>query len=290
MKLLNDIKNRVLLSDGAWGTLLQAKGLKPGECPELWNITHRNEILDIARSYIDAGSDIIGTNSFGGSIIKLSQYGLSARVWEINEAAAAISREAAGKDKLVAGSVGPTGKMLVMGDITEEELYNAFSEQSKALENGGADIIIIETMTAIDESALAVRAAKDNTNCTVILTMTFSKTPKGEYRTMMGASPEEMVKVAKTEGADVIGSNCGNGIADMIGIVKAIRSIDAGIPVMIQANAGMPELIDGKTVYRESPELMASYVDELVKAGSNIIGGCCGTTPEHIRKIRKALG
>ena len=279
-----------MLSDGAWGTLLQAKGLKPGECPELWNITHRNEILDIAKSYIDAGSDIIETNSFGGSIIKLSQYGLSARVREINEAAAAISREAAGKDKLVAGSVGPTGKMLVMGDITEEELYNAFSEQSKALENGGADIIIIETMTAIDESALAVRAAKDNTNCTVILTMTFSKTPKGEYRTMMGASPEEMVKVAKTEGADIIGSNCGNGIADMIGIVKAIRSIDAYIPVMIQANAGMPELIDGKTVYRESPELMASYVDELVKAGSNIIGGCCGTTPEHIRKIRQALG
>ena len=290
MKLLNNIRNHVLLSDGAWGTLLQAKGLKPGECPELWNITHPNEILDIAKSYIDAGSDIIETNSFGGSIIKLSQYGLSARVREINEAAAAISREAAGKDKLVAGSVGPTGKMLVMGDITEEELYNAFSEQSKALENGGADIIIIETMTAIDESALAVKAAKDNTNCTVILTMTFSKTPKGEYRTMMGASPEEMVKVAKTEGADVIGSNCGNGIADMIGIVKAIRSFDADIPVMIQANAGMPELIDGKTVYRESPELMASYVDELVKAGSNIIGGCCGTTPEHIRKIRKALG
>lgn len=290
MKLLDEIKNRVLVSDGAWGTLLQAKGLKPGECPELWNITHREEILEIAGSYINAGSDIIETNSFGGSIIKLSQYGLSARVREINEAAAAISKEAAGKNKFVAGSVGPTGKMLVMGDVTEEELYKAFSEQSKALENGGADIIIIETMTAVDESAMAVRAAKDNTNCTVILTMTFSKTPKGEYRTMMGASPEDMVKVAKAEGADIIGSNCGNGIADMIGIVKAIRSFDAKIPVMIQANAGMPELIDGKTVFRESPELMASYVDELVRAGSNIIGGCCGTTPEHIKEIVKKLG
>jgi len=290
MKLLDEIKNRVLVSDGAWGTLLQAKGLKPGECPELWNITHREEILEIAGSYINAGSDIIETNSFGGSFIKLSQYGLSARVREINEAAAAISKEAAGKNKFVAGSVGPTGKMLVMGDVTEEELYKAFSEQSKALENGGADIIIIETMTAVDESAMAVRAAKDNTNCTVILTMTFSKTPKGEYRTMMGASPEDMVKVAKAEGADIIGSNCGNGIADMIGIVKAIRSFDAKIPVMIQANAGMPELIDGKTVFRESPELMASYVDELVRAGSNIIGGCCGTTPEHIKEIVKKLG
>ena len=291
MNLLNEIKSKkILVSDGAWGTFLQAKGLKPGECPELWNITHRDEVLDIARSYIDAGSDIIETNSFGGSIVKLSQYGFSERVSEINEAAAAISREAAGKDKFVAGSVGPTGKMLVMGDVTEEELYEAFALQSKALENGGADIIIIETMTAIDESALAVRAARDNTKCTVILTMTFSKTPKGEYRTMMGASPEDLVKLAKVEGADIIGSNCGNGIADMIGIVKAIRGYDADIPVIIQANAGVPELIDGKTVFRESPQHMASYVDDLVKAGANIIGGCCGTTPEHIREIRKALG
>lgn len=290
MKLLDEIKKRVLVSDGAWGTFLQAKGLKPGECPELWNITHRNEVFDIARSYIDAGSDIIETNSFGASIVKLSQYGLSERVSEINEAAAAISREAAGKGKFVAGSVGPTGKMLVIGDITEKELYEAFARQSKALENGGADIIIIETMTAIDESALAVRAAKDNTKCTIILTMTFSKTPKGEYRTMMGASPEDLVKLAKVEGADIIGSNCGNGIADMIGIVKAIRSNDADIPVIIQANAGLPVLIDGKTVFRESPQHMASYVDDLVKAGANIIGGCCGTTPEHIREIRKALG
>ncbi len=290
MNLLDDIKNHVLVSDGAWGTFLQAKGLKPGECPELWNITHRDEVLDIARSYVAAGSDIIETNSFGGSILKLSQYGLSARVEEINEAAAAISREAAGKNKYVAGCVGPTGKMLVMGDVTGEELYLAFAQQSKSLEKGGADIIIIETMTAVDESALAVRAARENTKCTVILTMTFSKTPKGEYRTMMGASPEDLVNLAKAEGANIIGSNCGNGIADMIGIVETIRSYDAGIPVMIQANAGTPQLINGKTVFRESPELMASYVEELVKAGVNIIGGCCGTTPEHIREIGKALG
>ena len=290
MKLLDDIKKRVLLSDGAWGTFLQAKGLKPGECPELWNITHRNEVLDIAKSYIAAGSDIIETNSFGASIIKLEQYGLSGRVAEINEAASALSREAAGKNKYVAGSIGPTGKLLLMGDITEPELYEAFANQSKALEKGGADIIIIETMTAPDEAAIAVRAARENTGCTVILTMTFSRTPKGEYRTMMGASPEELLKIARTEGAHIVGSNCGNGIADMIGIVKEIRRYDALVPVIIQANAGIPELIDGKTVYRESPEHMASFVNELVKEGANIIGGCCGTTPEHIREIAKKLG
>jgi 5-methyltetrahydrofolate--homocysteine methyltransferase len=289
MNILDEIKNGVLLSDGAWGTFLQAKGLTPGECPELWNITHRNEVLDIAKSYIRAGSDIIETNSFGGSIIKLSQYGLGDRIAEINKKASAISREAAGNDKFVAGSIGPTGKMILMGDVTEAELYDAFAEQSIALEKGGADIIIIETMTALDESALAVRAARENTKCTVILTMTFSATPRGEYRTMMGASPEELVNVAKAEGAHIVGSNCGNGVAGMIGIVKDIRGCDPVIPIMIQANAGIPELIDGKTVFRESPQHMASYVDELVKAGANIIGGCCGTTPEHIEAMGAAI-
>jgi 5-methyltetrahydrofolate--homocysteine methyltransferase len=283
-------QNNILLSDGAWGTFLQAKGLKAGECPELWNITNRGDVFDIAKSYLQAGSDIIETNSFGGTVFKLSQYGLGDRVSEINQSAAAISREAAGYDKHVAGSVGPTGKMLLMGDVTEQELYDAFREQSVALENGGADIIIIETMSAIDEASLAVKAARENTKCTVIVTMTFSKTPKGEYRTMMGVSPEEMVISMKEAGAHIIGSNCGNGIEDMIGIVKAIKAADNKIPVMIQANAGVPELIEGKTVFRETPEMMASFVPELIKAGVNIIGGCCGTTPDHIRSIGKVLG
>ena len=291
MTILDEIKqNKILLADGAWGTFLQAKGLKPGECPELWNITHRKDVLDIAESYLLAGSDIIETNSFGGSIFKLSQYGLGDRVSEINQAAAAISREAAGKKKHVAGSVGPTGKMLLTGDVTEKELYDAFREQAVALEKGGADIIIIETMMAIDEASLAVRAAKENTKCTVIVTMTFTRTPKGEYRTMMGVSPEEMVRSMKEAGAQIIGSNCGNGIEDMTGIVKAIRAADNEIPVIIQANAGLPELIDGKTIFRESPEMMASFVPELIKAGVNIIGGCCGTTPEHIREIGRKIG
>jgi len=291
MNILDKIaNNKILLSDGAWGTLLQAKGMTPGECPEEWNITHRSEVKSIAESYLQAGSDIIETNSFGGSIFKLSQYGSGDRVYELNKAAAEISREAAGKNKHVAGSIGPTGKMILMGDVTEAELYDTFREQALALEAGGADIIIIETMSAVDEATLAVRAARENTKCTVIITMTFTKEPNGQYHTMMGVSPEEMVISMKEAGAHIVGSNCGNGIEDMIGIVKAIRAVDYKIPVMIQANAGIPEFIDGKTVFRESAEMMASFIPELIKAGANIIGGCCGTTPEYIIAMGKVLG
>jgi 5-methyltetrahydrofolate--homocysteine methyltransferase len=291
MNILDELKpGKVLLSDGAWGTFLQAKGLDPGECPEIWNITHRSDVLDIAEAYLQAGSDIIGTNSFGGSKLKLARYGFGERVSEINQAAASISREAAGNEKFVAGSVGPTGKILMMGDVTEEELYNGFKEQAVALEKGGADIIIVETMTALDEASLAVKAARENTGCTVIVTMTFSGDMNGEFHTMMGVTPAEMVISMKEAGAHIVGSNCGNGIKDMISIVRAIRATDKTIPVMIQANAGIPEYIDGKTVYRESPEMMASLVPALIDAGANIIGGCCGTTPEHIREMGKALG
>jgi 5-methyltetrahydrofolate--homocysteine methyltransferase len=291
MTILDELKQgKILLSDGAWGTFLQAKGMGPGECPELWNITHRSEVLNIAESYVLVGSDIIETNSFGGSRIKLSQYGYGDRVSEINEAASSISREAAGKNKHVAGSIGPTGKMLLMGDVIEDELYDGFSEQAIALEKGGADIIIIETMTDLDEARLAVKAACENTRCTVIVTMTFSKDLNGKFFTMMGVSPAEMTISMKNAGAHIIGSNCGNGTEDMVGVVKEIRTTDKDIPVMIQANAGTPEFIDGVTVYRESPEIMASFVPQLIKAGVNILGGCCGTTPEHIRQIGKIIG
>ena len=287
MSVLNKIEHKqILLSDGAWGTFLQSTGLKPGECPELWNVTHMDDVITIAKSYFDAGSDIIETNSFGGSIFKLSQYGLGHRVFELNKAAAAISREVAGTKAHVAGSVGPTGKMLIMGDVTEEELYNGFKEQCSALEAGGADIIIIETMSALDEASIAIRAARENTGCVVIATMTFDGDTVNGYHTMMGVTPAEMVAALKEAGAHIIGSNCGNGIENMTGIVKEIRKSDKDIPVMIQANAGVPELIDGKTVFRESPELMASFVPALIEAGANIIGGCCGTTPEHIREMR----
>ena len=180
--------------------------------------------------------------------------------------------------------------MLLMGDVIEDELYDGFHEQAIALEKGGADIIIIETMTDLDEARLAVKAARENTGCVVIITMTFSKDMNGKFFTMMGVSPAEMTISMKKAGAHIIGSNCGNGTEDMIGVVKEIRDTDRDIPVMIQANAGPPEFTNGITVYRESPEIMASFIPRLLEAGANIIGGCCGTTPEHIKAIGKVLG
>ena len=286
-KITDCIKQgKILVSDGAWGTFLHAKGLKPGQCPELWNIEHPDEVYDIAKSYIDAGADMVETNSFGGSSFKLIHYGLADRASELNHAAAAISRKAAG-DKFVLGSVGPTGKILMMGEVTPEEVYESFKEQVIALEKGGADAIIIETFTDIDEARLAIRAAKENTTREVICTMTFERTVDGEYRSMMGVSPTEMIHELVPEGVDIIGANCGNGIEGMIQIVKEIRLCNAVIPVLVHANAGMPVYDDGKTVFPESPIQTASYVKTIIEAGVNIIGGCCGTTPEHIRQIAR---
>ncbi len=279
---------KTLVSDGAWGTFLQQKGLQLGECPEEWNLTHPEEVLDIARSYIESGADMIETNSFGGTRFKLGKFGLAEKVVELNQAAAEISRRAAG-NKFVLGSVGPTGKILMMDDVTEEELYEAFREQCVALEAGGVDAIMIETMTDLDEAVIAVRAAKENTRCEVFCTMTFEKTVSGEFRSMMGVSPTDMVYSLINAGADLIGANCGNGIADMIGIVEEIRKVNPVIPVLVHANAGMPVYCDGETVFPETPDEMALLVPKIIGAGANIIGGCCGTTPGHICKVREAV-
>lgn len=285
-KLTDVLKTgKILVGDGAWGTFIYQKGLQPGECPELWNLEHPDDIKDIAQKYVDAGSDLVETNSFGGSRFKLASYNLDNQVHEINKAAAHLSAEAKG-NHWVLGSVGPTGKMLLMGDVTEQELYDAFKEQAAALAEGGADVICVETMTAIDEATLAVKAAKENTNAEIICTFTFDKTLQGDYKTMMGISPEEAVQAAVDAGADIIGSNCGNGIERMVEIVETIRKSVPEIPVLVQANAGMPVNIDGVDVFPETPEQMSNYVTKLISAGANIIGGCCGTNPEHIRAIK----
>jgi len=280
---------KIYVSDGAWGTILQQKGLQPGECPELWCLTHRNEALDIARSYISAGADLIKTNSFGGTSFKLEFLGLADKVGEINEAAAAISREAAGQDKHVIASMGPTGKMLLMGDVTEDQLKNAFSEQAIALEKGGADAACIETMSDISEACLAILAVKENTNLEIICTFTFEKTANGEYRTMMGVSPAEMARACIKAGAHIIGSNCGNGFEQMPEIIAQIRKAAPDTPIIVNANAGLPVNRNGTTYFPETPEIAVKYVPALIAAGANIIGGCCGTTPDHIKAIAAAI-
>ena len=279
---------KVLFSDGAWGTFLQKKGLKPGECPELWCIDRPSDVLDVAKGYVEAGADMVEADSFGGTSYKLEHYGLADRVSEINEAAAAISRKAIGDNGWVIASIGPTGKLLVMGDVTKDELYNSFKEQAVALEKGGADAACIETMSDIDEAVLAIKATKENTKLEAICTFTFEKTVQGDYKSMMGVSPVDAAKACIDAGADVIGTNCGNGIERMIDIVKEMRAM-TDTPILVHANAGLPENIDGADVFPETPEDMAGQVNDLVAAGANIIGGCCGTTPVHIKAMKEAV-
>jgi len=286
-----DIVNsgKILVSDGAWGTFLHRKGLAPGECPEEWNLTHPDDVKDIARSYFEAGSDMVETNSFGGSRFKLKHYGLEGKAGEINQAAARLSKEAAGPGQFVLGSVGPTGVILMMGEVSKEEMYDAFREQVIALAQGGADAIIVETMSDLEEAELAVKAAKENTSCEVICTMTFEKTVDGDYKTMMGISPENAIEPLIKAGADILGSNCGNGTAGMVDILHRLRKTNQDIPLIIQGNAGMPEYLEGKTVFQETPEETASFIPRMLDLGVNIVGGCCGTTPDHIRRIAKII-
>ena len=280
----------ILISDGAMGTMLQAAGMQPGECPELWCISHPGVVKAIHEAYLAAGSDILETNSFGGTSYKLKPYGLADKVRELNLAAVMLAKQVIEGKGYVAAAVGPTGRIVEEegGDATPQNLYEAFKAQIEALAEGGADALCIETMGSLAEALQAVKAAKDCTALPVICTFTFQAGARG-FRTMMGVTPERAAREAAAAGADIIGSNCGSGIANMLEITRQMRSAQPRTPILVNANAGMPVLEEGKTVFKETPEFMASKIGDLIKAGAQIIGGCCGTTPEHIAAIAERV-
>jgi 5-methyltetrahydrofolate--homocysteine methyltransferase len=278
-----------LVGDGAWGTQLMQRGLPEGQPPE-WIALERPEVIEeVARRYVDAGADLVTTDTFGGSSLRLALHGLEAERERINrQAVEAVRRAVAGK-ALVSASVGPTGRLLEpLGDATPEAVHAAFAEQVAVLAAAGADLVCIETMSDLTEATLAVRAARERApDLPVIATMTFEPNPRG-YFTVMGVSVEKAVGGLLEAGADVVGSNCGTGMEDMIGIARELTRT-AQLPVAVQPNAGLPETRDGAVVYNESPTAMAARVPELLDLGVSLIGGCCGTTPEHIRALRQAV-
>lgn len=277
-----------LVSDGATGTYLQLKGLEPGGSPEEFNVSRPEIVRTMAASYFDAGADMVLTNSFGGNKFMLAKYGLDDRLEELNRLAASLARSVAPPGRFVVGSVGPTGEFLApLGEVGEEEMAESFARQARALEEGGADAIVIETMTAIEEATLAVRMVREHTRCIAMATMVFDKGPRG-YFTMMGITPERAMKELVEAGAHVVGSNCGNGIELMIELAPRLRAATAA-PLLIHSNAGIPKLVKTKVVYDETPDWMTPRFLRLRDLGVNIIGGCCGTTPEHIRALARAI-
>lgn len=275
-----------VLTDGAWGTELQARGLQPGDCPDEWNLTRPAAVEEVARSYVEAGSRVILTNTFRANRVTLAGHGLADKTGEINRAGAAISRQAAAGRAKVFASIGPSGKMLMAGETTEEELREAFLEQAAALKAGGADGLVIETMSDPTEARIALEAAR-STGLPVVACMVFDS-GKNKDRTMMGATPERAAAELAEAGADVIGANCGCGIESYVPIARRLRGATS-LPVWIKPNAGLPELVDGKTVWRMTPAEFAAFVPRLLEAGADFIGGCCGTGPAFVRAVAEIL-
>ena len=289
VNFLDSIKSGItLLGDGATGSYLQTKGLEPGGCPEYMCHTAPDVIKGMAKNYFENGSDFVLTNSFGGNSFMLEKYGHKDLIKTLNIKAAQLAKSESKDNQFVIGSIVPTGEFLQpLGDISEEEMGEAFHQQISALLEGGVDGIIFETMTAIEEITLGIKTAKQITDKAVIGSMVFDKGPRGLF-TMMGITPEKAVKDLINSGADVVASNCGNGSDIMLEVASELTKYSEK-PVMIQSNAGIPEIIKGKIVYNETPEFMVKNYNKMLDLGVSILGGCCGTNKLHIKEFRKMI-
>jgi 5-methyltetrahydrofolate--homocysteine methyltransferase len=275
-----------VVTDGAWGTQLQARGLALGEFPDAWNLTHADRVAEVARAYVDAGSHVILTNTFGASRYRLGEHDLGADLLKVNLAGVEISKRAARDRAHVFASIGPTGKLLMSGEISNQEMTAAFSEQAKALAQGGADALVVETMSDLEEARLAVAAARQ-TGLPVVACVVFDS-GKEKDRTMMGNTPEQVARELSDAGADVIGANCGQGIAGFLSICERLHAA-TDRPIWIKPNAGLPVVIEDRVQYDATPEAFALLVPKLFQAGASFVGGCCGTSPDFIRAIRQVL-
>ncbi len=288
MSVIDELLNNggPLVLDGAWGTELQSRGMKSGINPDTWNLDEPEKVFEVARAYVDAGSQIILTNTFRANRIAFAGRPEADHVVDINKAGVEISKRAAGDKAKVFASIGPSGKFLAMGDITKEQLQDNFTEQAQAQAAAGADAIVIETMGDTEEAAIAIAAAKA-TGLPVVGCMVFDS-GKNKDRTMMGATAEQVATAITKAGADVVGANCGNGIEGYIPICAQL-SAATELPIWIKANAGIPDLVGREIVYRTTPEEFVGHLPALIEAGASFIGGCCGTSPAFIRAIRKKL-
>ena len=285
-KLIERIGQGTLILDGAMGTQLFARGVKAGVCNDHLNIESPEMVTDVHCAYLDAGSDAIITNTLGGTSIALGKHGLADKASQVNLAAAQLARKAAGREKYVLGDIGPCGDFLEpLGAVKPEKLKAAFIEQAVGLADGGVDGFIIETMTAVEEAKIAVEAVKSVSELPVLVSMSFDRANDG-FRTMMGVDAERAVSELSGLGVAGMGFNCGTLTMDeYIALTEVFAELlkETGLPLIAETNAGKPELIDGKAVYGLSPEDFAVKIEAIAKAGAGLIGGCCGTTPEHIK-------
>jgi methionine synthase I (cobalamin-dependent) len=286
--LLERIEAKAVIFDGGMGSMLIARGLGPGESPEIWNLEKPEAVAEVQHLYYAAGSEVVHTNSFGASPVKLAERGLEDQAERINRRAAEITRSVCPAGRLVAGDLGPTGKLLKpMGDLDPADAEDAYRRQAEALLSGGADLISIETMYSLEEALLALRGVKSLGNVFVIAALTYNRTPKGFF-TMMGEGVAPAVRTLEDAGADAIGSNCGLGSGDMVALTAAIRAATRK-PVLVQPNAGKPERVGNAVAYRQTAAEFAADAVRIRAAGADMIGGCCGTTPDFIRELSMAL-